>query len=224
MEEAPKQTIDSEVYEKKYKEAKERLLQIFQNKNEREIEELYSEIRRFYKILDWDPEEIIEEIKKVFNQEDPEVFVEATFNAVKKLIDKTIEHRQDFERARREAIIQHHGNIKLSKLMYYDVDLENGAARIHIAPKGDMKLGEIVKSFREGMKKLAEHVRDDERIKEIQTTSWIVASNPGLLEKAGFSVEGEIDEKTKIEHFSEETRPVFWARMSRETLLEKYSQ
>jgi hypothetical protein len=106
--------------------------------------------------------------------------------------------------------------------MYYSVDLENGTAIIHVAPKGDLKLGAVIKAFRDGLKELARQVREDERIKEIQATSWIVASNPGLLEKVGFVVEGAIDEKMKTEHFSDENRPVSWAHMSRKAFLDKY--
>lgn len=59
----------------------------------------------------------------------------------------------------------------------------------------------------------------DERIKEIQATSWIVASNPGLLEKAGFTVAGSISEEMRMEHFSNESRPVSWAQINREKFL-----
>jgi len=110
-------------------------------------------------------------------------------------------------------------NIWLSELMYYDIDVENGTAIIHIAPKGDLNLGEVIKSIRTGFKKLAKQVKEDERIKEVQATSWIVASNPGLLERFGFTVEGIIDEKMKAEHFSDEKRPVAYAHISREELL-----
>lgn len=83
-------------------------------------------------------------------------------------------------------------------------------------------MGAIIKAFRDGLRELARQVKEDERIKEIKATSWIVAANPGLLEKAGFTIGGAIDEKIKMEHFNDEDRPVFWAHMSRENLLEKY--
>jgi predicted ATP-binding protein involved in virulence len=214
-----------EKYAKEYEKSKARLLDIFRNKDGYEIKELCSGIRRFASIIDWDTEDaenVIGKIEESYNQENPEAFVNTSFAAIKKLIDQKINHPEVFERARRETIMQHHGNIRLSELMYYNVDLENGTAKIHIAPKGDLKLGAIIKSFRDGLKELARQVKEDERIKEIQATSWIVASNPGLLEKAGFTVEGTIDEKMKTEHFQDEKGPVSRARMSRETLLEKY--
>lgn len=211
-----------EIYIQEYERVKTRLLEIFQNKNEQEIEGLCSEVRKFASLVNWNPEIIVEEIKKGFNQENSEIFVQISFNAMKKLIDQKIEHPESFERVRQEETKQHGENIKLYGLMYYEVDLKNGVAFIHIAPKENLRLSEVVKSFREGMRELAKQVKEDERIKEIQATSWIVASNPGLLEKAGFTLRGPIDEKLKTEHFSSEERPISWANMSRETLLEKY--
>lgn len=222
MEELPQQQKNAEIYEKEYERVKARLLDIFKNKDEQEIFELYSEIKRFTEVVGWNSEVVINEIKKAFGQEDQALFMEKSFNAIKGLIDKKIENPEIFERARREGIMQHQGNIKLSELMYYNVDLENGVAFIHIAPKGDLRLAEIIKSFREGMKKLAGYVKDDERIKEIQAISWIVASNPGLLEKAGFEVKGDITEEIRSKYFNDEDRSIAWAKMSREALLDKY--
>jgi hypothetical protein len=222
MEESPQQPQNLEIYTKEYERAKARLLDVFRNKDEQEIEEFCLEIKRFAEVIGWDSETPIEEIKKAFNQENSEVFVDVSFNTLKKLIDQKIEHPEIFEDIRRERIIQRSGNIRLSELMYYDIDLENGTARIHVAPKGNLGLGVIIKSFREGLNELAKQVKKDERIKEIQAASWIVASNPGLLEKAGFKVEGLITEEMRAAYFSDEERPVSWAHMSRETLLKKY--
>ena len=42
---------------------------------------------------------------------------------------------------------------------------KSGVAILHVANKGDLRLGEIIKSFRDGMKELAKQVKEDERIK-----------------------------------------------------------
>lgn len=206
----------------RYKKTKDKLLELFVTKDSEQKDEFYSEIRSFASAIGLDPESIIEKIENNFTLENAEEFVTQSFEALKDLIDKVIEHPKIFEDMRRERIIQRSGNIKLSELMYYDIDLENGIARIHIAPKGNLGLSVIIRSFREGLNELARQVKKDERIKEIQAASWIVASNPGLLERAGFIVEGPIDEKTRAEHFEDEKRPISWAHMSRESLLEKY--
>ncbi len=198
---------------------KEQLRQLFKNKDEeKRIHEFYSDIRKFAGLVELDSESLIKELGEALHSKTSEEFVELSFERLKKLFDQKIEHPEIFEKIRREAM----GNIRLSELMYYTIDRRNWTALIHIGPKGDLSLGEILKAFRDGLHELAKQVEEDERIKEIRATSWIVASNPGLLEKAGFTVEGPVDEKTKIEDFRDETRPISSAHMSRERLLEKW--
>jgi hypothetical protein len=212
-----------EVHKKEYEEVKKKLREVFVAKDDpKEIEKLYSEVRFSFLFIGLDPEIIIEKIKKAFDSENAEEFVDLVFGVLKKIIDYRIEHPEVVEKVRRERVIQESGSVRLSELMYYNLDLENGAAIIHIAPGHQLKLSEIIKAFRDGLKELAKQTQQDERIKEIQATSWIVASNPGILKMAGFTVEGVIDEKMKAEHFSDEQRPVWWAHMSREELLKKY--
>lgn len=225
MEGLQQQTEITEAHLRTYEKAKARLLEIFQKRDEQEMKEVFLEVEKFARaaqITGFDVDCVLAEIKKSFEQEDPNLFVETVFNLVKPILDKKVEHPEFFEVIRRERVMEHGDNIKLSELMYYNVDLENGTAHIHVAAKGNMSLGDVLKAFRGGMKELARQVNQDERIKEIQATSWIVASNPKLLKKSGFTVEGAIDEKTRAEHFADEERPVSWAHMSRETLLEKY--
>jgi hypothetical protein len=63
---------------------------------------------------------------------------------------------------------------------------------------------------------------DDPSIKGLTASSWIVAKNPGILELLGFTILGPIDEEMKKKHFSEETRPIDHAIISRDELLKKY--
>ncbi len=224
MEQAPEfeqQPID-EAHTEAYQKGKEYLRNLFSYKNEESINKFYSIIREASDVLKFDPEPVIEQVTKNLNLESSEDFVNSSFESLKFIIDKRIEEPELFGRVSRERTLQSLGNIQLSKLMYYNVDLENGTAFIHIAEGDDLGLGEIIKSFRTGLKELAKQVKDDERIKEIQATSWIVEANPGLLKKAGFKYEGLIDEKLKEEHFKDEKRPVGWAHIDREAFLERY--
>jgi hypothetical protein len=216
------QKINPEVYTQEYEKIKTWFSKLFEERKEEGIEGLYSEIRFFAPFLGLDSDVIIKKIKGGLHQENPETFVATAFDAIKIFIDQKIEHPEMFEEARRERRIQRSEGIRLSELMYYNLDLENGTAILHVAPKGSVGLGGVLKSFRDGMKELAKQVKKDKRIQRIQATSWIVASNPGLLKKAGFTIDGPIDEKMKAQHFSHEERPVSLAYISREALLEKY--
>jgi hypothetical protein len=206
---------------KKYEDAKGYLSGVFEG-NDEIRKKVYEEIRLTSHLVGLDPEETIGKITEWRNGGSREEFVSKSFELLKELIDKRIENPELFERMHREIFFSRSGNIKLSELMYFNV-INGDTAMIHIAPKGEnMGISEIIRAFRLGMVELAKQVAVDDKIKEILATSWIVAANPGLLEKAGFTIGGEINEKTKIEHFNHETRPVSWASMSREVLLEKY--
>lgn len=207
-----------------YAEIKAFLREFFVKKDEGKMEDVYAQIRAFATAANMDADEIISNIREYWQSPNPDEFVAHSFTVLKKLIDYRIAHPELVEQIRRERrLTQTSGNIRLSELMYYDVDhIGDGVALLHIAPKGNLNVRGILKSFRDGMKELAKQVDEDKRIKEIQATSWIIASNPGLLEKAGFTVEGSIDEKMREEHFSGETRPVSWAHIGRDELLKRY--
>ena len=70
------------------KRAKARLLDIFKNKDEQEMEEVYCEIKKFSEVVNWSSETIIKQIKNGFNQENQKFFVNIAFNALRELIDK----------------------------------------------------------------------------------------------------------------------------------------
>lgn len=204
-----------------YKRAKDYALKLFTEQNEEEINDTYDEIRFFAGIAEIDPEVIIEGIKKGFALENPGEFVDLVFGLLKEVIDKKIEHPELFEEAQRERAMQQGANINLSKLVYCDIDYIEGMVFIHIAPKGDLNFGEIIKSFREGFMVLAKIVEKDERIKEIQAVSWIVARNPKLVEQFGFVVDGPVEDRY---YEDDKEKPVWKAHMSREALLEKYAK
>jgi hypothetical protein len=205
-----------------YTEAKAYLRGLFGEKDEKKVEQLFVEVRFFASHLHMDADSLVERLRSGFQIQNPDEFVRVLFLDLKEFIDEKKNHPEVFEKIRHEYRLQRGENIKLSDLMYYEFDFQDGVATVHVGEKGSMGLGEVLKSFREGMKELVRRVREDERIKEIQATSWIVATNPGLLEKIGFTVHGLISEKMRKEDFTDETRPVAWASITREKLLEKY--
>ncbi|MFA6270138.1 MAG: hypothetical protein WC657_02930 [Candidatus Paceibacterota bacterium] len=222
MEELSQQT-QIEIGDEKYKKYTAYLENIFYNKDKpEELEKFYSEIRDLANVAGLDSGILIEKFKLSLDLNSLEDFVSSAFEILKDIINLNINHPEIFERMRRERIMQAKGNIRLSELVYYDVDLEHGVARIHIAPGKDINPILILRSFREGLKKLAKELEEDERIKEIKADSWIVASNPGLLEKAGFVIDGPITDEERERYFSGDPRPISKSHINRETFLEKY--
>jgi len=93
---------------------------------------------------------------------------------------------------------------------------------IHLLPPGKVGLAALVKGSLDGLRELARIVREDETIKEITATSWIVAEHPKLLERMGFIMQGEIDEEMRDRHFRGDKRRISKATISREEFLRRY--
>lgn len=213
---------DNEAYEKKYGEVKYYLQVLFNDKDDKMIDELYAEVRAFAGIVKIDPEPLIEEIKKGLLSDNADEFVSSAFEILKPLVDKSIEQPEAFEKQRRERVFEQGDNIRLSELLYYNFDLETGTAYVHSGYKAGLEKEGVITAFRKGLKELGKQVKAEERIKEIRATSWIVAAKPGLLKKMGFTVEGPISEELRAKHFSKESRPISSAHISREKFLEEY--
>ena len=106
----------------------------------------------------------------------------------------------------------------INELLSYGKDED--LIHIHVVP--DQKVENFMTSFRSGMERLAEMIDADKSIKEVTATSWIVAKHPKILERAGFVVDGEIEEVMRKAHFAGEKRTVWKAHISRKDLLKKY--
>lgn len=97
---------------------------------------------------------------------------------------------------------------------------------IHLPPAKEFIKAEGMAKFKEeivkGLIELAKVIKLHPEIKKIYSISWIVAKNPILLERLGFTIEGQISEDEKKKHFTEETRPVAKAFMTSEDFLNRY--
>jgi hypothetical protein len=123
------------------------------------------------------------------------------------------------EKQMREAgMRQSRGGVRLSEIMLYNFEPQDGVVAIHIMPGKTLPFSELIKGLRGGMKKLAAVAKDDERMKVVEGVSWIVAKNPRLLERAGFTLEGLIEQPEGA------TEPIGRATMTREKLLELYGE
>jgi hypothetical protein len=106
----------------------------------------------------------------------------------------------------------------LNEIMYYGG--RDDYIHIHLANARDLK--NLRALVLDGLQKLAEVIKNNEKVKTIEATSWIVAKNPGLMEKMGFEVEGEIDEEFRRRHFSDDKRKISKATIGREEFLKRY--
>ena len=167
-----------------------------------------------------------EAIKKLLEScsaaENEQEFVKNVFAALEPILMFRKENPEEFERITREIVMNKEGMKSLNEIMYYGV--HGDLLHIHLAPARELGAMKLRTAIIEGLHRLAEIVKKDEEIKNIEATSWIVAHKSGakLIEKLGFDIEGEVDGEFKQKHFKDEERKVSRAVMAREELLKRY--
>ena len=109
-------------------------------------------------------------------------FVESTFSLLGPFVDLRINHEEEFDRLRP-------GDTPVTLVNeIFAYGLYENSADIHLGLSG-LPMGEIKKLFIEGLKELAKVVNDNKKIIVITGESWIIAKNPGIVEKLGFTID-----------------------------------
>lgn len=156
---------------------------------------------------------------------DDAVFAKKIVEVLNPLIELKFSNPKVFasslEAVKRENFIKQGGFEPLNQLLSFGFGPEGKYVHIHVAPNKETenKLGLI----KDGLHKLAEKVKADERIERIEAVSWIVADHPNLLKKLGFEIRGSVDEESGKKMFPHEDRTVASAFMTRDELLRRYS-
>lgn len=165
-------------------------------------------------------EKVAQDLEAACQLEDEQEFVQTFMTAVQPLLVWQENDPRSFEVKLRENSAQANGFISLNEILNYGRN--KSTVHIHLAPSSTLSTGEKLVLFKDGFEKLKEMLEQDEAIKEITATSWIVAANPALLERYGFHSEGEISLEARAKHFRDEKRPVHRAIASREDFLNAY--
>jgi len=176
---------------------------------------------RLGKILDsddFDGEEVKKSLQACSKIEDKKEFVDGVMLALQPVLTFRKNNPQAFEKLAREVAMSQEGMKPLNEIMYYGG--RDDYIHIHLANARDLK--NLRALVLDGLQKLAEVIKNNEKVKTIEATSWIVAKNPGLMEKMGFEVEGEIDEEFRRRHFSDDKRKISKATIGREEFLKRY--
>jgi hypothetical protein len=162
---------------------------------------------------------LFDRLDELANIENDNEFIVALSYCLRPLVDVKIDQPELYESIQQQVILERPGYVKVNDLFAYE-PVGNDVYQLHIFPvrtRSD-KLGLI----KEGMKQLAEVVDKDPNIKEIRGTSWIVASNPGLMKMLGFTIDAPMSEQERKEYFPNDTRDIRKAHITREELLGKY--
>lgn len=92
----------------------------------------------------------------------------------------------------------------------------------HVSDATTLPLSKKLALLKDGLVRLAGVLKNNQDIKVVSATSWIVAEHPDLLMKMGFTIEGAIGENFRREQFEGEARPIHRAVMSRNDFLARY--
>ena len=131
-----------------------------------------------------------------------------------------IDNPKLYEAIQQRKILEQKGYVKINDLFAYGLGESGDYLHLHIFPvkEREGKLGLI----KEGMRELARIVEANKNIKVATATSWIVAKNPRMMQTLGFEIEGPIDEGIRKKHFSDDSRPISKAYITRQELLKRY--
>ncbi|MFA6274358.1 MAG: hypothetical protein WC662_04320 [Candidatus Paceibacterota bacterium] len=125
------------------------------------------------------------------------------------------------EEVQRDIFVEQGNFTKLNEILSYGIYKD--IAHIHFAPAKELKKEKGIKGtlslVRDGLKKLAEIVKDNNNITKITATSYIVAEMPTTMESLGFHITGPVSRGFRSLHFKGDKRKVSQAEMSRERLL-----
>ncbi len=131
---------------------------------------------------------------------------------------------KELEQSAREYHAQNGRDTPLNELLRYHIK-DGTQIYLHVSPARTIGLQEQLRLLREGLSLLAKKLDSDSELKKVESVnavSWIVATNPGLLTKMGFTYKGTLNRQENPEYFSDDPRDVGEASISRGDFLKKY--
>lgn len=148
---------------------------------------------------------------------DKKSFLDEAMKVLEPILSLRETNAKEFEEAHARAMNESGEFTEINRLLSYG----KYKSTIHIhAPAGET----VEKKFtlyRQGMRDLAQIVKDDAEIKEITAVSPIVAEHQELFSRKGFVIEN-VSEESKQRIFPGETREVRLAGISREDFLTNF--
>jgi len=179
--------------------------------------------------LVFNKKQIIEGLKECLKIDDREEFVARMLKILDPLMLLKFTKPGIFEKIERNVELNAPDVLRLSEVL--SAELEDKAISIHldtaeewIKEKG---FGNFKKDIDIGLRKLAEIIKSNDQIKEVWATSWIVAKNPALVEKLGFTFVERIPDEYNDAVFLDKRgnkMPFAKASMTRKDFLDRYDR
>ena len=175
----------------------------------------------YFSFINRQPEEILSDLDTCTTITSREEFVTRVFDILEPIAHAKFDHPVEYEELARKNFLEQGDFASINQLLAYNVD--GDSLHLHVAPNETTSLRDMLNMLKDGLHDLAKIVRDNEDIKEIVGTSWIIASHGKLIERLGFTIEGLIDEEERIRDFgNQERRDISKAKISRGDFLSRY--
>lgn len=151
--------------------------------------------------------------------EDKEIFVDRVFSAAKPVFYLRDNNPAEYQKLKREI----NKTVGVNEVLGYNrglYDMGEENLYIHLDPvrEGEVSLAQ----FHDGLRLLAEIVAEDESVEVINADSWIVAKNPGLVKRLGFTLGETLTDEERERYFPGVKVPVRKSSIAREEFLKKY--
>jgi len=178
------------------------------------VEAIRKRLKSFARILSEEQKEYLHNsLEDVAGITDENEFVEKMLPVAKYYLDIQAGKLEQFEAIERQQMYDEHPTYReLNQLFAYE--LEDDEIHLHVPANKGTTIKDKLRLIDDGLKRLAEIVNDNTRIKQVVGRSWIVGENPKLLERLGFKV-------TDIETNPDGVK-VGMATISRKELLDRY--
>ena len=150
-------------------------------------------------------DQIRKDLENLFSKKSREEFVGGVMLALGPIIELSKNDPVTFEKIQRESQKSDGGN----EALHWNLD-ENDA-QIHLSAVKTLGISKIKKVVVGGLEELAKTIKENQQIKTINATSWIIYKNPKIIERLGFKIVKTNEER------SEAT-----ASITREEFLKKY--
>ena len=164
--------------------------------------------------------EIVNNIKDICSVDNESEFVARGLVSLKPLFDWQARDPRSFEAKLRENQIAFLKYDVLNEALTYNQHGDD--IHLHVSPSETLSLSEKLALIKDGFSRLAKVLVDNENIKNIVATSWIVAANPGIMEKLGFTIDGEISPEERANWRSVDDKSISRAHISSEDFLKIY--
>ncbi|MFH0890895.1 MAG: hypothetical protein V1856_02595 [Candidatus Liptonbacteria bacterium] len=158
-------------------------------------------------------DEALSNLQKLQNFKDREDFERQVMTAVAPLIGFIVSHPGEGEKIVREAMVLSYPERKpVNQLLAHDIS--DGTLYLHILPNWNTPPGEQKGLLIDGLEAIARILDKNPEIKKVAGGSLLVAKQPGIAERLGFTIKGIEIDKTK--------RRTGEVEMSRDDFLAKY--